>query len=128
MIGFIFFLCSPEYRQGLLYGWFFNVDILKLAGQGLITFKILLVFFRCSGSDAKQLASRQRGFEDAGCIHGTIPATGSYQGVNVFDKKYHFSIAEFYIVQQKLKAFFKLSFILGTCNDGRQIKGIDLFV
>src|SRR5690606_33996540 len=122
VIHLVFFLEPPEDRYRIFYGGLIDVDGLEPPNEGLIFFKMFLIFIQGSRSDGSQFATSQGWFEDIGCIHGTLATTCTDQGMDLVDKKDEFSIAGLDFIDDRFDSFFKLTLILGSGYEGCQVE------
>ena len=83
----VFFLYSSKNGYGFFNTRLFNHDDLETAHQGGILFNMFSVFLQGCCADASNFATRKRRFNEVGCIHGALGATGTDEHMNFIDKK-----------------------------------------
>ena len=99
----------------------FDQYFLEASFQSTVFLDILPVFVEGRRPDTLNLPSRQRRFQHICRIQATSRPSGSYNGMNLVDKKDNiFVFSQF--VQNGFHPLFKLSPVFRTCNNRRDIQ------
>ena len=117
-------LHATQDSHGLLLARLANIHRLETTRQGPVLLHVLAVLAHRGGTDASDLATRQRRFEDVRCIQGAFGRAGADERVNLVDEDDHLRVAlEF--LEKPLQALLELSAILGPRHQERQVEGED---
>lgn len=71
---------------------------------------MLLVFGPSGGGDGAQLAARQRGLEQIGCVAGASRATGADEGMRLVDEQDDRHFGRLHLVDHGFQAFLEFAF------------------
>src|SRR5574344_454639 len=122
MVIFITLLQSTQDRYTVFSRWFVNHDHLKTALQGFILLEILLVFIKGGGTDGTNLTTTQGRLQNIGRIHGPFALTGSYQRMNLVNKKNDGVVAFLHLINHALQSLLKFTFVLCTSDKSTHVE------
>ena len=105
-----------------------NHHRLETALQSLVLLEILLVLVKSGGTYRAQFATRKSRFQNVRCVHSTLSAAGTHQGVNLIDEEDYASVALCHLVDDALQSLLKLTFILRSCEQGTHVEAVELLV
>ena len=128
MMGLIPFLQTTEDGDRSGFIRFIDHDFLETPFECLIGLEIFLIFVQCRCTDRPQVTPCQRRFEDIGCVHGSAGFTGTYEGMDLIDKEDDLTGCGDHFVHDALQTLFELTLVLGACDEGSHIEGVDLFL
>ena len=128
MMGLITFFQTTQnrYRCGLVR--FIYHDLLETPFECFIGLEVFLVLIQCGRTDRPQVTPCQSRFEDVGGIHSSAGFTGTYEGMNLIDKEDDLTGCGYHFVHDALQTLFELTLVLGACDEGSHVEGVDLFL
>ena len=122
------FLQTSQDGDGRRHIWFIHHDGLETAFECLVLLEILLIFVEGRRTDAAQFATSQSWLEDVGGIHRTARLTSTHEGVDLVDEEDDLPLTLHNRLDDCLESLLKLTLILGTCDEGTHIEGVELLV
>ena len=128
VVVFIAFLQTTKDRDGADFIGLINHHGLESAFQSLVLLEVFLVFIEGGGTDRTQFASCQCGFQDVGCVHGTLALAGTNERMNLVDEEDDTSVRSCHLINNALQAFLELTLVLGTCHQCTHIEREELLV
>ena len=127
VVLFVTFFDIHKDIDGLLRGGGINHNFLEPAFQGTIFFDMLSVFVKGSGTNTLYLTPGKCRFQHIGRIQRTCSPACSNDGMNLIDEQYDGGIfCQF--IKDRFHALLKLSPVLGSGNNGGQIKSNNALV
>ena len=112
--------------DGLGGARFVHHHLLETALQGLVLLEVLLVLVQGGRADGAQFASRERGLENIGGVHGAGGAARSDQRVDLVDEQDDFPLALYDFLDDSLEPLLEFALVLGACDQRAHVQGEDL--
>ena len=126
MIYLVLVLYPAKDGDCVFYRRLIDKDGLEPAHKCLVCFKIFLILIRSGSSDSTQFATCKCGLEDIGSIHCAATSSCPDERMDLINKEDDLAIGTLDFFDHCLDALFKLAFKLGACDQGSDIKHIDL--
>ena len=121
-------LQSAEYGDGRQLVGLVHHDGLEASLQGLVLLEVLLVLVERGGSDGPQLAAGQGRLQYVGCVHGSLAAAGTHQGVYLVDEEDDFALRLRHLTDNALQPLLELALVLGARQEGAHVQRVELLV
>ena len=128
MVVLIALLQSTQDRDGVDLVRLVDHDGLEAALQCLVLLEVLLILVEGGGTNGTQLTTGQCRLEDVGGIHGTLATAGTHQSVDLVDEENDVALSVGHFFDDALESFLKLTFVLGTGDEGTHVERVELFV
>src|ERR1700722_4707494 len=125
VMDFVALFQAAQDGDGVLNRRFADIYRLEAAFQRGIFLNVLAIFVQRGRADRAQLASRQRGLEHVGSVHGTFRGSGADQGVQLVDKKNYLAFGFRDFFEHGLQAVFEFAAIFSACNQCRKVQRDD---
>ena len=101
---------------------FNNINLLKTSGKRAVFLEDATEFLIRCGTNTLQLTGCQHWLNKVGCIHDTTgSSTCTNNSVDLIYKEYR-TLFLLQLTENSLKTFLKITAILGTSNQGAEIK------
>ena len=97
-------------------------DRLEPAFQRRVFFDVLAILVERGGTDAAQLAARQRRLEHVARVHGALGSTGADQGVQLVDEQDDLAVRRGDFAQHGLEAVLELAAVLAPRHHRAQVE------
>ena len=128
VVVLIALLQSTQDRDGVDLVRLVDHDGLEAALQCLVLLEVLLILVKGGGTNGTQLTTGQCRLEDVGGIHGTLATAGTHQSVDLVDEENDVALSVGHLFDDALESFLKLTFVLGTGDEGTHVERVELFV
>ena len=128
VVQLVLFLNAAQDRNGVFDGGFFHHHRLEPPRKRRVLFDIFAVLIQRCRADAVQLAPRQRGFDQVGCIHCAFGFPGTDQGVHLVDEKDDLARGGGHFRQHRFQPFFEFTTVLRPCNQRAHVQRHQLLV
>ena len=114
VVGFVLFLQAAQDGNRRLDRRLADKDFLETALQRGVFFDVFAVFVQRRGTDAVQLATRQRGLEHVARVHRALGLARAHHRVQLVDEDDGLAFVLGQLAQHSFQALFKLAPELGT--------------
>ena len=114
VVHFVALFQATQNGDGVFFRRLIDQHLLEAPLQRRILLDVLAVFIQRGGTNAMQLAARQRRLEHIARIHGTFCLAGADHGVQLIDKQNDPAFLLGQLVEYGLEALFKLTAEFGT--------------
>src|SRR5690606_4924833 len=115
-----------EDADAILRTWLKHFDLLKASRKCAIFFNVASVLLESGGADDAQLAARESGLEQVGCVHGaSTRRAGAHDRMHLIHKEDR-TWDLFNSLEDRLHSIFKIAAELGASNQRAHVECVDL--